>query len=145
MLASRSGELRRIRSVNLLFAANRRSKRDFPALAVSERKLAHHSFPVSSHSTAQSSCRRSASAGRVGRHHTNGVPGLDFLDKLSQATRNAQASDRESMRHACHWKATIMLFPRHKVAYKKNAESCGMWLPLPNSRNRFSARSTSAD
>jgi hypothetical protein len=28
---------------------------------------------------------------------------------------------------------------------KKNAKSCGMWLPLPNSRNRFSPRSTSPD
>jgi hypothetical protein len=55
----------------------------------------------------------------VGGHHTNGAPGLDFLDKLSQATRNAQAPDRESVRHACLWKATIMLFSRYKVAYEK--------------------------
>jgi hypothetical protein len=52
-------------------------------------------------------------------HHTNGAPGLDFLDKLSQATGNAQAPDRESLRHACLWKATIMLFSRYKVAYEK--------------------------
>jgi len=50
----------------------------------------------------------------------NGAPGLDFLDKLSQSTRNAQAPDRESVRHACLWKATIMLFSRYKVAYEKN-------------------------
>jgi hypothetical protein len=55
----------------------------------------------------------------VGGHHTHGAPGLDFLDKLSQATGNAQAPDRESVRHACFWKATIMLFSRHKVAYEK--------------------------
>jgi hypothetical protein len=55
----------------------------------------------------------------VGGHHTNGAPGLDFLDKLSQATGNAQAPDRESVRHACLWKATIMLFSRYKVAYEK--------------------------
>jgi len=55
----------------------------------------------------------------VGGHHTNGAPGLDFLDKLSQATRNAQAPDRESVRHACLWKATIMLFSRYKLAYEK--------------------------
>jgi len=55
----------------------------------------------------------------VGGHHTNGAPGLDFLDKLSQATGNAQAPDRESVRHARLWKATIMLFSRHKVAYEK--------------------------
>ena len=52
----------------------------------------------------------------VGGHHTAGAPGLDFLDKLSQATGNAQAPDRESVRHACLWKATIVLFSRCKVA-----------------------------
>jgi hypothetical protein len=55
----------------------------------------------------------------VGGHHTDGAPGLDFLDKLSQATGNAQAPDRESLRDACLWKATIMLFSRYKVAYEK--------------------------
>ena len=55
----------------------------------------------------------------MGGHHTNGASGLDFLDKLSQATGNAQAPDRESVRHACLWKATIMLFSRYKVAYEK--------------------------
>jgi hypothetical protein len=58
----------------------------------------------------------------VGGHHTNGAPGLDFLDKLSEATGNAQAPDRESVRHACLWKATIMLFSRHKVAYEKECK-----------------------
>jgi len=55
----------------------------------------------------------------VGGHHTTRAPGLDFLDKLSQATGNAQAPDRESVRHACLRKATIMLFSRYKVAYEK--------------------------
>jgi hypothetical protein len=55
----------------------------------------------------------------VGGHHTNGAPGLDFLDKRSQATGNAEAPDRESVRHAGLWKATIMLFSRYKVAYEK--------------------------
>jgi hypothetical protein len=55
----------------------------------------------------------------VGGHHTHGAPGLDFLDKLSQATGNAPAPDRESVRHACLWKATIMLFSRYQVAYEK--------------------------
>jgi hypothetical protein len=55
----------------------------------------------------------------VGGHHTDGAPGLDFLDKLSQAAGNAQAPDRESMRHARLWKATIMLLSRYKVAYGK--------------------------
>jgi len=44
---------------------------------------------------------------------------LDFLDKLSQATGNAQAPHRESVRHACLWEATIVLFSRYKVAYEK--------------------------
>jgi hypothetical protein len=55
----------------------------------------------------------------VGGHHAIGAPGLDFLDKLSQAIGNAQAPDRESVRHACLWKATIMLFSRYKVADEK--------------------------
>ena len=53
-----------------------------------------------------------------GGHHTNGAPGLGFLDKLGQAIGNAQAPDREGVRHACLWKATIMLFPRYKVVYE---------------------------
>jgi hypothetical protein len=56
----------------------------------------------------------------VGGYHTNRAPGLDSLDKLSQATGNAQAPDREGLRHACIWKATSMLFWRHKVAYEKS-------------------------
>jgi hypothetical protein len=55
----------------------------------------------------------------VGGHHTNGAPGLDFLDKLSKATGNAQAPDRQSVRHACLWKAKIMLFSGYKVAYEE--------------------------
>jgi hypothetical protein len=58
----------------------------------------------------------------VGAYHTDGAPGLDFLDKHSQATGNAQAPDRESLRHACVGKATIMLFSRHKVAYERKRE-----------------------
>ena len=42
------------------------------------------------------------------------------MDKLSQATGNAQEPDRESLRHACIWKATSMLFWRYKVAYEKS-------------------------
>ena len=39
---------------------------------------------------------------------------------LSQATGNAQAPDRESLCHACIWKATSMLFWRYKVAFEKS-------------------------
>jgi hypothetical protein len=52
-------------------------------------------------------------------HYTNGAAGLDFLDNFSQATGNAQKADRESVRHACIWKATAMLFPRDQVAYER--------------------------
>jgi hypothetical protein len=55
----------------------------------------------------------------VGGYYTDGAPGLDLLDKLSQATGNAQAPDRESLLHACIWKATIVLFSRYKVAYER--------------------------
>jgi Domain of unknown function (DUF1905) len=57
-----------------------------------------------------------AGAGIVGGYHANRAPRLDSLDKLSQATRNAQEPDRESLRHACLWKATGMLFSRYKLA-----------------------------
>ena len=55
----------------------------------------------------------------MGGYHANGAPGLDFLDKHSPATGNAQAPDRESLRHACVGKASIMLFSRYKVAYER--------------------------
>jgi hypothetical protein len=56
----------------------------------------------------------------VGGYHTHRAPGLDSLDKLSQATGNAQAPDRESLRHACIWKATSMLFSWYKLAYERS-------------------------
>jgi hypothetical protein len=56
----------------------------------------------------------------VGGYHTNRAPGLDSLDELSQATGNAQVPDRESLRHACIWKATSMLFWRYKVAHERS-------------------------
>jgi hypothetical protein len=38
-------------------------------------------------------------------------------------------------------KRRLCCFPGIKWLMKKNAKSCGMWLPLPNSINRFSPRS----
>jgi hypothetical protein len=55
----------------------------------------------------------------VGGHYTNRAPRLDLFDMLSQATGNAQAPDRESVRHACIGKAKIMLFSRYQVAYER--------------------------
>jgi hypothetical protein len=59
----------------------------------------------------------------VGGHHTHGAPGLDPLDQLSQATGNAQGPDRESLLHACIWKATSMLFWRPKLAQERARNS----------------------
>jgi len=42
-------------------------------------------------------------------------------------------------------KRRLCCFPGIKWLMKKNAKSCGMWLPLPNSQKRFSPRSTSPD
>jgi hypothetical protein len=39
-------------------------------------------------------------------------------------------------------KRRLCCFPGIKWLMKKNAKSCGMWLPLPNSQNRFFPRST---
>jgi len=75
----------------------------------------------------------------VGRYHTDRQTGLDPLDKLGQATRNAQAPDQESLRHAWIWAATSMLFRRYKVAYEKpkvlrseTTKGWGAWTKLEN-------------
>ena len=39
-------------------------------------------------------------------------------------------------------KRRLCCFPGIKWLMKENAKSCGMWLPLPNSKNRFSPGST---
>jgi hypothetical protein len=75
----------------------------------------------------------------VGGHHTNGAPRLDFLDLLSQTTGNAQAPDRESVRHACLWQATIMLFSRYKVAYEKKRKIMRNVASLAELKNSFFA------
>jgi hypothetical protein len=55
----------------------------------------------------------------VGRYHANRAPGLDSLDKHGQAAGNAQAQNRESVRHAYIRKAASMLFSRPHVAYER--------------------------
>jgi Bacteriocin-protection, YdeI or OmpD-Associated/Domain of unknown function (DUF1905) len=42
-------------------------------------------------------------------------------------------------------KRRLCCFPGMKWLMKKNAKSCGMWLPLPNSKIRISPSSTSPD
>src|SRR5271156_1161012 len=66
-----------------------------------------------------------AGGGIVGGYHANRAPGLDSLDKLSQANGNRQAPGRERLRHACIWKATSMLFRRYKVAYEGSRDIRG--------------------
>jgi len=45
----------------------------------------------------------------------------DWILWISSAkTGNAPAPDRESLCHACIWKATSMLFWRYQVAYEKS-------------------------
>jgi len=59
---------------------------------------------------------------------------------LSQATGNAQAPDRESVRYACLWKATIMLFSRYKVAHGKKRKIMRNVAPVAELKKRFFAR-----
>lgn len=42
-------------------------------------------------------------------------------------------------------KRRLCCFPGVKWLMKENEKSCGMWLPLPNSKNRISARATRAE
>jgi hypothetical protein len=42
-------------------------------------------------------------------------------------------------------KRRLCCFPGVKWLMKKNAKSCGMWLPLPSSKTRLSPRPTSPD
>jgi hypothetical protein len=42
-------------------------------------------------------------------------------------------------------KRRLCCFPGIKWIMEKNAKSCGMWLPLPNAKNRFSPKSTGLD
>jgi hypothetical protein len=58
----------------------------------------------------------------MGGYYADGAPGLDFLDKLSQAAGNTPAPDREGVRHACLREAATVLFSRCKVAYEEKRE-----------------------
>jgi hypothetical protein len=48
------------------------------------------------------------------------------MDKLGEATANAQGPDRESLRHACIWKAKGMLLWRLELAYERSCISRNM-------------------
>ena len=71
----------------------------------------------------------------------------DWIFSISSAKQ--PETRRRRIEKACdmlaHGKRRLCCFPGIMWLMKKNAESFGMWLPLPNSKNRFSARSTSPD
>jgi hypothetical protein len=68
----------------------------------------------------------------------------DWIFSISSA--KLPETRRRRIEKACDMLASgkrrLCCFPGIKWLMKKNAKSCGMWLPLPNSKNRFSPRST---
>jgi hypothetical protein len=66
----------------------------------------------------------------------------DWIFSISSAKQ--PETRRRRIEKACDMlacgKRRLCCFPGIKWLMKKNAKSCGMWLPLPNSRNRFSPR-----
>src|SRR6202521_967896 len=71
----------------------------------------------------------------------------DWIFSISSAKQ--PETRRRRIEKACDMLASgkrrLCCFPGIKWLMKKNAKSCGMWLPLPNSQNRFSPRSASPD
>ncbi len=71
----------------------------------------------------------------------------DWIFSISSAKQ--PETRRRRIEKACDMLASgkrrLCCFPGIKWLMKKNAKSCGMWLPLPNSKNRISPRSTSPD
>jgi Bacteriocin-protection, YdeI or OmpD-Associated/Domain of unknown function (DUF1905) len=68
----------------------------------------------------------------------------DWIFSISSAKQ--PETRRRRIEKACDMLASgkrrLCCFPGIKWLMKKNAKSCGMWLPLPNSKNRISPRST---
>jgi hypothetical protein len=71
----------------------------------------------------------------------------DWIFSISSAKQ--PETRRRRIEKACDMLASgkrrLCCFPGIKWLMKKNAKSCGMWLPLPNSQDRFSPRSTSPE
>lgn len=71
----------------------------------------------------------------------------DWIFSISSAKQ--PETRRRRIEKACDMLASgkrrLCCFPGIKWLMKKNAKSCGMWLPLPNSKNNISRRSTSPD
>jgi hypothetical protein len=68
----------------------------------------------------------------------------DWIFSISSAKQ--PETRRRRIEKACDLLASgkrrLCCFPGIKWMMKKNAKSCGMWLPLENSQNRFSPEST---
>jgi hypothetical protein len=68
----------------------------------------------------------------------------DWIFSISSAKQ--PDTRRRRIEKACDMLASgkrrLCCFPGIKWLMEKNAKSCGMWLPVPNSQNRFSLRST---
>jgi hypothetical protein len=68
----------------------------------------------------------------------------DWIFSISSAKQ--AETRRRRIEKACDMlacgKRRLCCFPGVKWIMKKNAKSCGMWLPLPSSQNRVSQRST---
>jgi hypothetical protein len=65
---------------------------------------------------------------------------------FSISTAKQPETRRRRIEKACDMlvsgKRRLCCFPGIKWLMKENAKSCGMWFPLPNSKNPFSPRST---
>jgi hypothetical protein len=65
---------------------------------------------------------------------------------FSIGTARQPETRRRRIEKACDMlaagKRRLCCFPGIKWLMRDNAKSCGMWLPLPDSKNRFSPRST---
>ncbi|HXI82800.1 MAG TPA: YdeI/OmpD-associated family protein [Verrucomicrobiae bacterium] len=68
---------------------------------------------------------------------------------FSISTAKQPETRRRRIEKACDMLASgkrrLCCFPGIKWLMKENAKSCGMWLPLPNSKNRPPPRSTSPE
>src|SRR6204780_5811164 len=68
----------------------------------------------------------------------------DWIFSISSAKQ--PETRRRRIEKACDMLASgkrrLCCFPGIKWLMEKNEKSCGMWLPLPNSKNRISPRST---
>jgi hypothetical protein len=68
----------------------------------------------------------------------------DWIFSISSAKQ--PETRRRRIEKACDMLASgkrrLCCFPGIKWLMRENAKSCGMWIPLPSSQNRFSPRST---